>query len=483
MSRLRRLLDGALSLAESAAARLDASDLDKLTPAERERYEQWEARAAAVAAGAREDELEDPRLVGAVLLGPAGEAMRGISKPPRVPEPIEDPAAWEQRMLEERAVRDAARAQYLAPERRPVRISRVATGDGRGRLRELSDHLAATGLAGRPDLVYGISRVPDAISPARIGGAGIAEWDLVHAATAPLPPAAAPALCSLDPSERLVVRAPGERAPLDEDLALDLLARAGSGPERTLGIVRDLAIDRRDGDDGDGEPRIVMRVSGLHVLVGAGGAASSGAAPDLLAAAGPPPWWLPEGPPEGVVVELLQWDAIAAAIQPVRQRRPPLPSPFPYLPLTPRELLRAYLEIVGVDPADAYAAQVTHDRPFDLMGRTSTKRGVRRTGGGPDLPCADGKARKRMAGGHHVVIAYRDRPAYADGRDRFDSYAERELKARLRSGLGLRRPVPKQQHRLLRTAEKIADVIEVVTGDGGTEDGFTPPRYCWPPGR
>lgn len=473
MSRVRRLLDGALSLAESAAARLDASDLDKLTPAERERYEQWEARAAAVAAGAREDELEDPRLVGAVLLGSAGEAMSGLSKPPPVGTPIEDPTAWDERMREERAARDAARAGYLAPERRPVRISRVATGDGRGRLRELADHLAATGLAGRPELVYGISRVPDAISPARIGGAGIVEWDLVHAATAPLPPAARPALCSLDADERLVVRAAGERAPLDEDLALDLLARAGIGPERTLGIVRDLAIERRGGGDGDGEARIVMRVSGVHVLT-----------TDQLRLPGPPPWWVPAGPPEGVVVEVLQWDAIAAAIQPVRQRRPPLPSPFPYLPLTPQELLRSYLEIVGIDPADACAAQVTHDRPLDLMGRTSTKRGVRRTGGGPELPCADGKARKRMAGGHHVVIAYRDRPAYADGRERFDSYAQRELKARLRSGLGLRRPVPKQQHRLLRTAEKIADVVDLVVGDGaGTEDGFTPPRYCWPPGR
>jgi hypothetical protein len=205
---------------------------------------------------------------------------------------------------------------------------------------------------------------------------------------------------------------------------------------------------------------------------------------DQLPLPGPPPWWLPVGPPEGVVVEVLQWDAIAAAIQPVRQRRAPLPSPFPYLPLTPQELLRSYLEIVGIDPADAYAAQVVHDRPFDLMGRTSTKRGVRRTGGGPELPCADGKARKRMAGGHHVVVAYRDRPAYADGRERFDTYAQRELKARLRSGLGLRRPVPKQQHRLLRTAERIADAIDLVVGDGGgTEDGFTPPRYCWPPGR
>ena len=152
------------------------------------------------------------------------------------------------------------------------------------------------------------------------------------------------------------------------------------------------------------------------------------------------PWRLPEGPPAGVVVDVLQWDAIAQAVHPVRQQRAPLPSPFPYLPLTPQELLPAYLEIVGLAPADAYAAQVTHDRPFDLIGRTSLKSGVRRTGGGPDLPCADGKPRKRMAGGHHVVVAYRDRPEYAEGRARFDAYAETELQAYLRRGVDLRAP-------------------------------------------
>jgi hypothetical protein len=193
------------------------------------------------------------------------------------------------------------------------------------------------------------------------------------------------------------------------------------------------------------------------------------------------PLELPEGPPEGVVVDVLQWDAIAVAVHPVRQHRAPLPSPYPYLPLTPQELLTAYLEIVGVSPADAYSAQVTHGRPFDLMGRTSTKRGVRRTGGGPDLPCADGKPRQRMAGGHHLVVAYRDAPAYAEGRRRFDAYAEGELEVHLRRGLNLRAAVPKPTGKLMKTVDRVADVVDFFTGDMGTEDGFVPPRYCWPP--
>jgi hypothetical protein len=182
-----------------------------------------------------------------------------------------------------------------------------------------------------------------------------------------------------------------------------------------------------------------------------------------------------------VVVDVLQWDAIAVAVHPLRQHRAPVPSPFPYLPLTPQELLTAYLEVVGVAPTDAYSAQVTHHQPFDLMGRTSEKWGVRRTGGGPDLPCADGKRRKRMAGGHHIVIAYRDAPAYVEGRARFDAYAEGELHAHLRRGLNLRVAVPKPQNRLLRTIDRVGDVVEFFSGEMGTEDSFVPPRYCWPP--
>jgi hypothetical protein len=182
-----------------------------------------------------------------------------------------------------------------------------------------------------------------------------------------------------------------------------------------------------------------------------------------------------------VVVDVLQWDALAVAVHPLRQHRAPLPSPFPYLPLTPQELLTAYLEIVGVSPADAYGAQATHDRPMNLMGRTSAKWGVSRTGGGPDLPCADGKPRKRMAGGHHIVIAYRDAPAYVEGRARFDAYAEGELKAHLRRGVNLRAAVPKPPNKLMRTIDRVGDVVDFVTGEMGHEDGFAPPRYCWPP--
>ena len=469
MSRARRLIEGALSKLDEASARADAEAVAKLSPAERERYDAWQDRTAAINAGASPDDLGDARLLGKVLQGPAGEAMHGVTKAPKQRDAIEDPDAWERQRMAERAARDAIRAQYLSPARRPVRITRVAT-QRKSQAREVAAFLGARGLSARPDLVYGAYRVPDLISPGRLGGEDVIEWDVVHAAEGDLAPAQPPAVLWLDARDVLVLRAAGEPAPLDEDLALDILARAGVGPERTLAIARDVGISKTGGDDDSSQSRILAQVRGVHVFT----------APGAQLGAGGAPWRLAEGPPEGVVVEVLQWDAIAQAVHPVRQQRAPLPSPFPHLPLTPQEVLTAYLEIVGLAPEDAYAAQVTHDRPFDLMGRTSLKRGVRRTGGGPELPCADGKPRKRMAGGHHVVVAYRDTPGYAEGRARFGTYAETEWQAHVRRGVNLRPAVPKEQSRLMKTIDRVGDVVDFFTGDG-TEDGFAPPRYCWPP--
>src|SRR6185503_4162304 len=147
---------------DEASARADAAAVAKLSPAERERYDAWQAHTAALNAGASAEELGDPRLLGKVLAGPAGEVVHGVVKAPKQRDPIEDPAAWEEQRRSERVARDELRAPYLAPDRRPVRITRVATR-GKSQLREIADYLASSGLAGRPDLVYGAYRVPDLI--------------------------------------------------------------------------------------------------------------------------------------------------------------------------------------------------------------------------------------------------------------------------------------------------------------------------------
>ena len=474
MGRARKLIEGAFNKLDEASQKADAAAIEKLSPAERERYDAWVAHTEALNSGTPPAELEDPKLVGHVLHGPAGEVVHGLVKATKQRDAIDDPAAWEQQRQLERAARDAIRTEYLAADRRPVRISRVATR-GKSQIAEVADYLGSSGLAGRPDLVYGVYRVPDLISAGRLFGEkhGIVEWDVVHAAEGPLSAVQPPEPLSLRAKDVLVARRAGEPRPLDEDLALYLLGRAGLGPERTLGIARAVAIRKEGGSDTESSGSIDATVEGVHVLV----------APGQRVGVDGAPWDVPGGPPEGVVVDVLQWDAIAVAVHPVRQHRAPLPSPFPYLPLTPQELLTAYLEIVGISPADAYSAQVTHGRRMNLMSRTSAKWGVQRTGGGPDLPCADGKPRKRMAGGHHIVVAYRDTPAYAEGRERFDAYATGELHAHLRRGVNLRAAVPKPPNRLMKTIDRVGDVVEFFSGEPGTEDGFQPPRYCWPPAR
>src|SRR5215207_7860055 len=139
------------------------------------------------------------------LQGPAGRHLAGVEKVPQSPR-IEDAAEWERVMRAELDVRDAAREPYLAPGRPPLRISRFTTR-GATQGEEVVRHLAACGLAGSPELVYGVYRVPDRIRPS----AGherkrVVEWDVVHAATSPLPPAEAPADIYFDARATWVAR-------------------------------------------------------------------------------------------------------------------------------------------------------------------------------------------------------------------------------------------------------------------------------------
>lgn len=107
-------------------------------------------------------------------------------------------------------------------------------------MQEVTSYLASSGLAARPDLVYGVYRVPDHIHPGSLRGekGGMVEWDIVHAATETLPPAAtAPAAVAFAGTDHWVARAVGEPSVLDEDLALAYLAQAGIGPEQCLGVA------------------------------------------------------------------------------------------------------------------------------------------------------------------------------------------------------------------------------------------------------
>ncbi len=88
------------------------------------------------------------------MQGPAGRHVHGIETAPKPPPRIEDNAEWERVMRADLAVRDAAREPYLAPTRSPLRISRFVADGGD----VVARHLAASVLAGRPELIYRVYR-------------------------------------------------------------------------------------------------------------------------------------------------------------------------------------------------------------------------------------------------------------------------------------------------------------------------------------
>lgn len=387
--------------------------------------------------------------------------------------PIEDPAAWRERAKAERTARDAARVPYLSPGRVPARVTRIAT-DARDQWADVCRVLAETGLAARPDRVFGVYRVPDHID-GRAGLQRIVEWDIVHAADhgpgGPTPP---PGVVRFDAGEPWVARGVGERRPLDEDLAIAVLARVGIGPERCLGIARDLRTREISAKPGGGTHEILASVTGVAAFV-------PGDAVERVRSAAVAPVAVPAGDPPGCRIAVLDWWAIHRAVQPARRRWAPLPSPVPHLPRSAPELLLAYLDIVGIDPADCYGVDVTYDDPTTLGARDPRGKWMQSVSAGDEVICADGTPRTRWAGGADIVIAYRDDPRYEEGRARFAAYAAEVIGGPLERSAGRRAPVPKPPSALARAAGGAAAAADVVVGHGITFDGEAPPRYCWPP--
>jgi len=424
--------------------------------------------------------------IGELRASRKGEFKQGVRQSFGIQEvkQAKDPAERAEIAARERAARDAARAPYRSPQAVAVTISRLATR-GRTQLAEVLAHLHASGLAARPDHVFGVYRVPDRISgpvTPQSEQSRVVEWDVVHLAddaahADAIPPAAAlPPLVatSFRGAEQWVARRLGEPSIVDEDLALAFCQEAGIGPERCAGLARisEFRAVRGDGSD-DGASvlhTLVQGVVAIHPEDATG-------AFERFRAAAPIP--LPLGPPAGGVhVEVLNWEAIGRAVHLKVHHPPPAPSPFPYLPATPQELLRSYLEIVGLHPSDCYSAQATVDHPFPLV-----QGGFFSTNVGPKQPCADGQDRMRTRGCEEVVVVYRDRPEYVAGRERWGAYAADVLQARLHNGLGLRPPLTlgpqiSELPRILRPVAHVSDAIDWFETLGVEE--LPAYRYCWP---
>lgn len=410
-----------------------------------------------------------------------GKEVKGAYTPP--PKHEKDRALAGQIGGSERAQRDAARAPYLAPDRGPVSISRIATR-GSTQVGEVTAFLRSSGLGARPDLVYGVYRVPDRISPAVTPSSErgrLVEWDVVHGGL-PEAPVEVPVVAGyFDALHQWVARRRGEPSLLDEDLGLAYLARAGMAAEQCLGIARLctfvepkdrwFATNNSGGEADDGYP-LVPIVDGVLVFH----AGDSTPVVDRMRAEAP----VALGPDvlAGTHTEILNWKEIARAVHQRLQHPAPTPSPFPYLPSAPQELLRAYLDIVGVRPFDCYSAQVTIDQPFALVGRIA----LGTSNIGSAQPCADGKDRRRLQGARRVVITYRDRPEYAEGRRRWTRYQDEVLFSHLERGMSLRAPVTPDDlpdNPVLRAGAKMLDLAERVSAFGDW-DPPPPYRYCWP---
>jgi hypothetical protein len=283
-----------------------------------------------------------------------------------------------------------------------------------------------------------------------------------------------------DASDQWVARRRGEPSVLDEDLGVAYLGRSGLGPEASLGIARvSTFIKPADkwfapfGDGEDLENALVPVVDGVAVFHPG---APNGVQAQL---AGEAPMSLGSDVLAGIHTEVLNWGEVARAVHPRLQHPPAAPSPFPYLPSTPQELLQAHLEIVGIQPADCFSTQATIDEPRVLHGRiafgTSTI--------GSEQPSADGKMRRRIHGCRQVVIIYRDRPEYAEGRARWQAYQAEVLQAHLERATNVRRPVElddQPDHGVLRAAAKAIDLVDKVVSVGEWQPP-PPHRYCWPP--
>jgi hypothetical protein len=376
---------------------------------------------------------------------------------------------------EERAARDAARAPYRAPHAQPVAITRIATR-GRTQLAELLAHLESSGLAAHPERVWGAYRVPDRISgpltPHSEQGR-VVEWDVVHLPGALAPSPGPPVVAtSFRAQDHWVARRENEASVLDEDLAVAFCGWAGIPPERCLGLARisEVRTLRWSGSD---DPELLPLVRGIVALHPPD---ESGMFAQLAASA---PFVVPHPASAGVHVEVLNWAEVGRAVHPKIHHPPAVPSPFPYLPSTPQELIRMYLEVVGVGPEDSWSVQATFDSPVPLL-----QGGLFTTNLGPRQACADGKDRMRTHACEHVVLVYRDRPEHVAGRARWRAYQDEVLQAHLHKGTGVRRPLTgadpiDHAPALVRGIVAVADAIDWVE-TGWSEDVPTF-RYCWPP--
>ena len=229
----------------------------------------------------------------------------------------------------------------------------------------------------------------------------------------------------------VVFRRPGEPSVADEDVAGALIAAAGLAPEDCFGLTRLMHVRGTEISDGKSW---VPHVEGVLVFSRADEKVTA-AQHSLFAQA--PIATLPASP---FHLEVLDWEAVAAWVAPYRWGQPRTPSPLPHLPSDWRELLTAYLQIVGVRSEDCYGVQITRSGE-GVLSDLSLAPFRQNFGKKPKLQCADGVDRERLQAAQEIVLAYRDRAEYDQGRARWRAYQHEVLRARLDHRSGVREPI------------------------------------------
>ncbi|QYG93330.1 hypothetical protein HC251_13450 [Iamia sp. SCSIO 61187] len=332
--------------------------------------------------------------------------------------------------VEAAAARAAALARHRHPGSRPIAIDRFTVpGPGlEGALAVLSE----SGLAGRTHEVWGCYPSAAVVRPLAMvdGRLGLpastlgpctlpwVEWTVVHAGgpelSAGLSAAAAAVAAGAQPphyvasvrlarGESWLDRPRADPLPFDEDLAALMAHHGGVDPAYCLGVHRVLDW----GVFGPPQQRSVMvEPSGVQVL----GRNDAGLreARSTLARGAPLRCLAAEADDLPIRVEVLD-PSLRSLIEPHPWTgSPPELTAYPDLPVDADELLRAYLEIVGVDPGDCYGVSTS----------------IREQQSAPVVPSAGDTERGDAAS--LVTLVYRDRDAYEDGRERFAVWSRDE---------------------------------------------------------
>ena len=395
-----------------------------------------------------------------------------MNKPP--PE-LEDPAERDRVAATERAARDLARAPYLAAAPPAIAFTRVGT-TGRTQLEEVVEALRASGLSAAPERVFGVYRVPDRFDHNKNSeNRAYVEWEIAHAPGALAPAADDVLITAFAREDHWVARRVGEPSVLDEDVAGTLCARAGLEPEDCFGLPRLLQIR---GSDSEAEGKIWQaHVDGALVFSRPSEAVTRaheqlmGEAPLALAARPVLPFYSRD-PRLGVGRRVGLARPQRAAARPVAAAAPPehVAGADDRLPRGRRGARRGLLRRAG----HARRHGEGHRRPLDgehaqelPLGAEAAER--RRHG-------PRGASRPREI----VVVAYRDRAEYQEGRARWGEYQDEVLRAKLdhltRRAAGHRRRVP--PHAVVRVGG--LRHVQPARSDGRLPDALQPQPAAGP---